>query len=66
MDVNIRTDSMDEHVSLLPVIIYPGKVDIKKKIYDIVKRGIDIIGGIFGLILLIPLTIRNIYSTKDM
>ena len=66
MDVNIKAEEVNDCVALMPVGLYIPKTDIKGKIYNIVKRGIDIIGGIVGLILLIPITIRNIHSTKIM
>lgn len=62
---NIEISSNSECVALLPIGIYSQKQDIKKKIYSLVKRIIDIIGGICGVILLIPITIRNFYSSKN-
>ena len=54
-----------ESMALIPIGIYPQRTDIKQKLYSLIKRIIDIIGGICGLILLIPITIRNFYSTKN-
>ena len=64
MDVNFKVNEVDECVALIPIRLHMPKTNLKRKIYNIAKRGIDIIGGIFGSILLIPITIRNIYSTK--
>ena len=57
MDVNLRTEQMNDCVALVPVGIYTQKVDAKKMVERVIKRIVDIIAGIVGCILLIPLTI---------
>lgn len=41
------------------------KINVKEKMYSIIKRMIDIVGGLFGVLLLIPITI-GIYITKKV
>ncbi len=61
-----NTEDTAENVILPPAKLYIPEIKENRKVYDILKRGIDIVGGLFGLILLIPITIRNIYSTKNI
>lgn len=41
------------------------KINVKEKIYSIIKRMIDIVGGLFGVLLLIPITI-GIYIARKV
>ena len=36
----------------------------KRKIQEVIKRSVDIVASTIGIILLIPITIRNMDSTK--
>ncbi len=66
MDVDIPTENVNECVALVPIGVYTRETDTKKKFfYNIIKRMIDIIVGICGLIFLIPIIMRNICSAND-
>ena len=68
MDVNYDDEVLKnttQCLEIIPVNVYIPKVDLKRKIYNIVKRGIDIIAGIFGVILMVPITI-GIYIAQRL
>lgn len=62
MATNVADKNIAENVSNLSAQIYKDTLT-KNKIYKIVKRFIDVVGSIFGIILLIPITI-GIYIAK--
>ncbi len=66
MDVDIKLKDMQEEYEQLIAIEKIENINVSKnKIQEIIKRGLDIIVGLLGTLLLIPITIRNIYSTKN-
>ncbi len=68
MKPNIETSSSTECIALMPINLYETKLSIKQKLCQITKRAVDILAGLVGTIILIPLTI-SIYIahkiTKD-
>lgn len=62
MATNVADKNIAENVSNLSAQIYKDTLT-KNKIYKIVKRAIDVIGAILGIILLMPITIC-IYIAK--
>ena len=59
MDVkpNIETNSVSDCIALMPTNIYATKLNIRQKMCKVIKRTIDIIAGLVGVVILIPLTI---------
>lgn len=62
MATNVADKNIAENVSNLSAQIYKDTLT-KNKIYKIIKRAIDVIGAILGIILLMPITIC-IYIAK--
>ena len=71
MDVDIKSGDIQEEYEIMAIDnIYnlDNIYDINRnrgKIQEIIKRSIDIVAAIIGIILLIPITFRNIYSKKN-
>ena len=60
MDINYDVEVLENNaqcLEMIPVNGFSTKSTIKKKIYNLVKRSLDIIAGAFGVILMIPTTI---------
>lgn len=64
MDVNLSAEEMNECVELMPINLYRTKLNIKQKICLMIKRTIDIVAGLLGCVLLIPITIAIYIAHK--
>lgn len=56
MDINVANDNITQEISNLSPKVY-SKVLSERKIYVFMKRVVDIIGAVFGIILLAPITL---------
>lgn len=56
MDINVANDNLTQEISKLSPKIY-SKVLSEGKIYGFTKRTVDIIGAIWGIVLLAPITL---------
>ena len=61
---NAEINSDFETIALMPLDLYETKLNIKQKVCCIIKRAIDIVAGIVGVILIIPLTIAIYIAHK--
>ena len=62
MDIDVKSKGIQSEYEIMSA----ESINISnRKIQEVIKRTVDIIGGIFGTLLLIPITLRNIYSTKN-
>ena len=62
MDIDVKSKGIQSEYEIMSA----ENINISnRKIQEVIKRTVDIIGGIFGTLLLIPITLRNIYSTKN-
>ena len=64
MKPNIETSSSTECIALMPINLYETKLSIKQKLCQITKRAVDILAGLVGTIILIPLTIAIYIAHK--
>ena len=65
MDIDVKSKNIQSEYDIMSAENIESININNGKIQEVVKRAVDIIGGIFGTLLLIPITVRNIYSTKN-
>ena len=65
MDIDVKSKDIQSEYGIMSIERIENININKGKIQEVIKRTVDIIGGIFGTLLLIPITLRNIYSTKN-
>ena len=65
MDIDVKSKNIQSEYDIISAENIENINISNGKIQEVVKRVVDIIGGIFGTLLLIPITLRNIYSTKN-
>ena len=68
MEINYNGEILDSNsqcLEMIPISLYRPKFNIKRKLYNIAKRTINIIAGIFGVILMVPVTI-GIYIAQRL
>lgn len=56
MDINVANDNITQEISNLSPKVY-SKVLSERRIYVFMKRVVDIIGAVLGIILLAPITL---------
>ena len=65
MDIDVKSKDIQSEYDIMSAENIESININNGKIQEVIKRTVDIIGGIFGTLLLIPITLRNIYSTKN-
>ena len=65
MDIDVKSKNIQSEYDIISAENIENINISNGKIQEVIKRVVDIIGGIFGTLLLIPITLRNIYSTKN-
>ena len=65
MDVNLNAEEQAESLELMPFNVYETKATIKEKIVSAIHEFVDVIAGIFGMLLLLPITL-GIYIAKKI
>ena len=65
MNVNVNAEEQAKSLELMPFNIYEEKTTIKEKIVSAIHEFVDVIAGILGVLLLIPITI-GIYIAKKI
>ena len=65
MDIDVKSKDIQSEYEIMSAENIENINISNGKIQEVVKRAVDIIGGIFGTLLLIPITVRNIYRTKN-
>ena len=64
MDVDIKSRDIQEEYDIMTIENMDNININKRKIQEVIKRSVDIVASTIGIILLIPITIRNMDSTK--
>ncbi len=64
--MNIKETVIDAELtnSLIPINTYQAKLNIKQKMCCIIKRGLDILAGLVGAVILVPLTLAIYIAHK--
>ena len=65
MNANVSENNVIvDEATVQPNIKEKEKVEVRKVLYKVVKRGIDILGGLVGCVLLVPITVAVYIARK--